>query len=125
MSDFRTNFNKHGQKSPIIFQFVKKYTQTVKARDNIYHKWETREKSGITSEELRYLCSTSLFLNKTLNRSEKDRIRKNIHSLGRDLVSRLEYNIAEKIIETYRQFMKKVSDLRARYYEELTEKTKK
>lgn len=24
---------------PVLFQFVKKYTETVKARDNIYRKW--------------------------------------------------------------------------------------
>ena len=24
---------------PVLFQFVKKYTNTVKARDNIYRKW--------------------------------------------------------------------------------------
>ena len=39
MTQFRNNFNKNGKKSPIIFQFVKKYTETVKARDNIYQKW--------------------------------------------------------------------------------------
>jgi len=27
---------------PVLFQFVKKYTETVKARDNIYRKWEQR-----------------------------------------------------------------------------------
>lgn len=69
MEEFKNNFNKNEQKSPIIFQFVKKYTQTVKARDNIFRKWENRSKSGITPEELRYLCSTSLFLNKTINKS--------------------------------------------------------
>ena len=40
--EFRKNFNKNGQKSPIIFQFVKQFTQTVKARDNIYRKFENR-----------------------------------------------------------------------------------
>jgi len=43
----------------------------VKARDNIYRKWEEREKLGITPEELRYLCATSVFLNNTLAKSEK------------------------------------------------------
>lgn len=51
---------------PVLFQFVKKYTKTVKARDNMYRKFEHREKTGITPEELRYLCATSLFLNHTL-----------------------------------------------------------
>ena len=27
---------------PVLFQFVKKYTKTVKARDNIYRKFENR-----------------------------------------------------------------------------------
>ena len=50
MGEFKDNFNKNEQKSPIIFQFVKKYTQTIKARDNIFRKWENRSKSGITPE---------------------------------------------------------------------------
>lgn len=54
---------------PVLFQFVKKYTETVKARDNIYRKWEQREKVGITPEEVRYLCATSLFLNNSLAKS--------------------------------------------------------
>ena len=33
---------------PVLFQFVKKYTNTVKARDNIYQKWEGRDREGIT-----------------------------------------------------------------------------
>ena len=57
--------------------------------------------------------------------SEKNRLNRNIHALGKDLISKLEFNISEKIIETYKQFMKKVADLRAHYYEELTEKRKK
>jgi hypothetical protein len=40
------------------------------------------------------------------------------------LISRLEFNIAEHIIETYKTFMKKVFDLRAEYYEDLTAKRK-
>jgi hypothetical protein len=110
---------------PVLFQFVKKYTATVKARDNIYRKWEQREKLGITPEEVRYLCATSLFLNNSLAKSEKQRIKSNIQSVGSQLVSRLETNIAEKIIETYHQLMKRVSDLRAKYYEELTQLRKK
>ena len=42
MENFRKNFNKNGQKSPIIFQFVKQFTKTVKARDNISKKFENR-----------------------------------------------------------------------------------
>lgn len=49
-------------------------------------------------------------------KSEKDRLNRNIKSLGKELISNLEFNIAEKIIETYKQFMKKVADLRAHYY---------
>lgn len=105
---------------PVLFQFVKKYTLTVKARDNIYRKWEQREKLGISPEELKYLCATSLFLNKTMAKTEKIRIKNNIKAAGARLISRLELNIAEKIIETYHQLMKKVSDLRAKYYIELT-----
>lgn len=41
------------------------------------------------------------------------------------MVSSLETNIAEKIIETYHQLMKRVSDLRAKYYEDLTQMRKK
>lgn len=41
-AEFRENFHKNNQQTPIIFQFVKKYTKTVKARDNIYRKWEQR-----------------------------------------------------------------------------------
>ena len=41
------------------------------------------------------------------------------------MISKLEFNISEKIIETYKKFMKKVADLRAHYYEELTENRKK
>ena len=51
-----------------------------------------------------------------MNKSEKDRLNKNIKSMGKQLISKLEFNIAEKIIETYKQFMKKVADLRAQYY---------
>ena len=91
---FRNNFHKYDNQTPIIFQFVKKYTKTVKARDNIYQKWEQREKTGITPEQLRYLCSTSLFLNKTLAGSEKKRINKNIQSAGKELISKLQFNIA-------------------------------
>jgi hypothetical protein len=101
---------------PVLFQFVKKYTATVKARDNIYRKWEHRERMGITPEEVRYLCATSLFLNNSLAPSEKQRIKNNLHAAGTQLVSRLETNIAQKIIETYHQLMKRVSDLRAKYY---------
>ena len=110
---------------PVLFQFVKKYTATVKARDNIYRKWEHREKMGITPEEVRYLCATSLFLNNSLAPSEKQRIKSNLQAAGTQLVSRLETNIAQKIIETYHQLMKRVSDLRAKYYEELTHLRKK
>lgn len=49
-------------------------------------------------------------------KTEKTRIKNNIKAAGSNLVSRLELNIAEKIIETYHQLMKKVSDLRAKYY---------
>ena len=56
-------------KVAVLFQFVKKYTSTVKARDNIYRKWEQREKLGISPEELKYLCATSLFLNQTMAQS--------------------------------------------------------
>ena len=72
---------------------------------------------GISPEELRYLCATSLFLNKTMAKSEKIRIKNNVRAAGSHLISKLETNIAEKIIETYHQLMKKVSDLRAKYYE--------
>lgn len=85
---------------------------------------EHREQLGISPEELRYLCATSLFLNKTMAKSEKQRIKDNVKAAGSSLVSRLELNISEKIIETYRQLMKRVSDLRAKYYEELTQERK-
>jgi hypothetical protein len=74
---------------PVLFQFVKKYTSTVKARDNIYRKWEEREKLGISPEELRYLCATSLFLNKTMASSEKLRIKNNVRAAGSRLISQL------------------------------------
>lgn len=74
---------------------------------------------------MRYLCATSLFLNNSLAKSEKLRIKSNIQAVGSQLVSKLETNIAQKIIETYHQLMKKVSDLRAKYYEELTQLRKK
>jgi hypothetical protein len=69
--ELRVRYSKNCKQTAIIYQFVKQYTTTVKARDNIYQKWENREKNGITPEELKYLCSTSLFLNHTLNKSEK------------------------------------------------------
>lgn len=74
---------------------------------------------------MRYLCATSLFLNNSLAKSEKKRIKNNLQAVGTDLVSFLESNIAEKIIETYHQLMKRVSDLRAKYYEDLTQMRKK
>lgn len=73
---------------------------------------------------MRYLCATSLFLNNSLARSEKRRIKSNVQSAGSHLISKLETNIAEKIIETYHQLMKRVADLRAKYYEELTQMRK-
>ena len=73
---------------------------------------------------MKYLCATSLFLNQTLSRSEKNRYIKNTETAGKRLISRLEFNIAEHIIETYKIFMKRVFDLRAQYYEELTAKRK-
>lgn len=36
------------------------------------------------------------------------------------MLSKLEFNIAEKIIETYREFTTKVANLRANYYLSLT-----
>ena len=41
-TELRDNFHKINQQTPIIYEFVKKYTKIVKARDNIYHKWEHR-----------------------------------------------------------------------------------
>jgi hypothetical protein len=74
---------------PVLFQFVKKYTSTVKARDHIYRKWEEREKYGITPDEVKYLCATSLFLNNSLAKSEKMRIRGNVRAAGPELISKL------------------------------------
>jgi hypothetical protein len=65
----RRQYQKNDKQNIIIYQFVKKYTRIVKARDNIYRKWENREKNGISPEELKYLCSTSIFLNCSLNKS--------------------------------------------------------
>lgn len=40
------------------------------------------------------------------------------------MLSRLEVNIAEKIIETYRLFTDKVADMRKNYYLQLTANAK-
>lgn len=77
-------------------------------------------KSDLKEEELRYLCATSVFLNQTINNSEKQNIKDKISTLNRDMLSKLEFNIAEKIIETYREFTTKVANLRANYYLSLT-----
>lgn len=47
-ANFRSNLRINNV--PVLFQFVKKYTTTVKARDNIYRKWEQREMNGITPQ---------------------------------------------------------------------------
>ena len=74
---------------------------------------------GITPEELRYLCATSLFLNHTLAPSEKKRIKQNLKAAGPKLISRLEASIADKIIATYKELTRRVADMRALYYKEL------
>lgn len=86
------------------------------------NRWQERD--DLTEEELRYLCATSVFLNQSINRSERQNIKEKIATLNRDMLSRLEVNIAEKIIETYRIFTSKVADMRKNYYLQLTANTK-
>lgn len=70
------------------------------------------------------MCATSVFLNQTINNTEKQNIKDKISTLNRDMLSKLEFNIAEKIIETYREFTERVAGLRANYYLSLTRNTK-
>ena len=83
---------KKGSNIPIIYQFVKKYTQTTKARDLLLQRWERKE--DMTEEEIRYLYATSVFLNQSINHTHKQEIKEKIHCLNKDLLSRLEANIA-------------------------------